>query len=268
MANPERTDGCIDIANEIVDQFLQINLSSYEWRVLWAILRKTYGYCELKNGKPYKDKNGFWVKKKMDPISYSQFEKLTGLKRWHIARAIKKLLQKNIIKKEEGSIIKYGLQKDYILWTITQTGNITSIGNTPLPKEVTKPLPKEVTTNEKNENITNEKNNTEQPLPKEVTKSLKITFNDETFKFENITEKKITKWTEAFLDINIKNELLKMEVWLAAHPNKRYQNYEKFIVGWLSRTKGGKDGRNQKYIPISRKDSDDHEDRDIPAGEW
>jgi len=77
----------------------------------------------------------------------------------------------------------------------------------------------------------------------------KITFNNQTFKFENIPKEKIEKWKEAFLNCNVDIELKKMEAWLAANPERRKKNYEKFIVNWLARAKGEK--ANGKYIPIT-----------------
>jgi CRISPR/Cas system CSM-associated protein Csm2 small subunit len=77
----------------------------------------------------------------------------------------------------------------------------------------------------------------------------KIIFNNRTFKFENIPKEKIDKWKEAFPNCNVDIELKKMEAWLAANPERRKKNYEKFIVNWLARAKGEK--ANGKYIPIT-----------------
>jgi len=109
MANPQKENGHIDIANEIAEALAKVQLSGYENRILWVILRKTYG----------------WHKKE-DSISITQFEKATRLKRRHIHRTLKQLIEKNIITKNgNGFIIKYGLQKDYEKWqTITKNGNI------------------------------------------------------------------------------------------------------------------------------------------------
>jgi hypothetical protein len=35
--------------------------------------------------------------------------------------------------------------------------------------------------------------------------------------------------------IDIGNEIKKIDLWLYANPNKRYKNYKRFIVNWLSR---------------------------------
>ncbi|MFA4907235.1 MAG: replication protein [archaeon] len=141
MPSPQTEDGHLDLANELVDQFCRLNLSACEWRVLWAILRKTYGWH-----------------KKFDRISYSQFENLTGLDRWHIRRYLNRLIKQNIITKTgSGQRLFYAFQKDYSLWkplpkqatveTITQTGYGL------LPKQATKPLPEQATTKEKKETI-------------------------------------------------------------------------------------------------------------------
>jgi hypothetical protein len=90
----------------------------------------------------------------------------------------------------------------------------------------------------------------------------KIIFNNQTFKFENISEEKINKWKEAFPNCNVDLELKKMEAWLVANPKKRYKNYEKFIVNWLSRAKGGKDS---KYISVN---SIERKGGEANAGEW
>jgi len=106
MASPQSEKGHIDIANEFAEALARIRISGEEWQVLWVILRKTWGW-----------------KKKMDAISLSQFEQFTGLKKPTVCRAIKKLLAKCIIKKDNDPIIKndnalasYGIQKDYEEW--------------------------------------------------------------------------------------------------------------------------------------------------------
>jgi len=160
VANPQIEDGHVRIANEIVDQLSRINLSPYESRVLWAIWRKTYGWH-----------------KKSDRISYTQFQQMTGLDRWHIARTIKRLKARNIIaiSGNKHKLI-YSFQKDYNKWLplpveatktlkvlpveatkplpveATKVGklNVACRGNTPLPIEATSLLPVEANTKTKN----------------------------------------------------------------------------------------------------------------------
>jgi len=101
MANPQKEDGHIAIAVEIAEALMKVNLSPYETRVLWCVLRKTYGW-----------------QKKLDRISLSQFAASTGLDRRLIPRTIKSLAAKNmlVIFKDEKKRVSYGLQKNYDLW--------------------------------------------------------------------------------------------------------------------------------------------------------
>ena len=126
-ASPQIEDGHIKIANEIGEAFSKIRISGNEWRVLWVILRKTYGWH-----------------KKMDFISITQFQKETGLKRWHVSRALSNLIERQIVTKNGDShIVSYGLQKDYTRWrAVTKNGDKPKI----VTKKVSKSSPKMVNT--------------------------------------------------------------------------------------------------------------------------
>lgn len=147
MANPQRENGHIDIANEIAEQLTKINLRPYEWRTLWAVFRKTYG----------------WHKKE-DDISLTQFQKLTGLERRHQRKALKTLTEKNIIiRRKDGYIVTYGFQKDYTQWKVVlKQAPLTNIsdsaysGTTPVLKQAPKVVPEQAPTKEKKETNTKE----------------------------------------------------------------------------------------------------------------
>jgi len=99
-ANPQAEDGHIDIANEIAEALARINISGYEYRILWALWRKTYGWH-----------------KKVDRISVTQFEKMTGLDRRNVARTLSRLIKRKLVVKFDNSFIAtYGFQKDYSKW--------------------------------------------------------------------------------------------------------------------------------------------------------
>ena len=99
MANPQCENGHVDIANEIVEHLARYRLSGQEWQVIWVILRKTWG----------------WHKKK-DSLSLGYIAKMTLMKRPTVARAIKKLLNKSVIKKDNSFINIYMFNKDYESW--------------------------------------------------------------------------------------------------------------------------------------------------------
>lgn len=113
MANPHH----VEIANELIEAFARTNLTSHESRVLWCIIRQTYGW-----------------NKEFDRISYSQFETKTGIDRRHIGRSIASLKTRNIIVCQgEGYFLEYGVQKDYENWDKIDTIS----GNDLPPSEAT-----------------------------------------------------------------------------------------------------------------------------------
>lgn len=109
-ASPQIEDGHIKIANEIGEALARFNLSAYEYRILWVIWRKTYG----------------WHKKR-DWISITQFQGATGLKRRHVSRTLSKLIKKNIVTRiGDTRNVSYQFQKDYTKWRdVTQTGEVS-----------------------------------------------------------------------------------------------------------------------------------------------
>ena len=112
MASPQKENGFTSIANELAEAFQRLHLSGNQWRLLWVILRLTYGW-----------------NKKTDYISLTTFEKCTGLNRWNFKQYLDDLFHREIIIRDNsGYIIKYGLQKDYTKWK-TSIKNNTSIKN-------------------------------------------------------------------------------------------------------------------------------------------
>jgi phage replication O-like protein O len=100
MASPQLENGATKIANEILEILAKYPLSSYEFRVLLFIFRKTYGWHKLS-----------------DWICLDQFVKGTGIKDTHICRTIKLLVDQNIItKRGNRSNPEYGFQKNYDKW--------------------------------------------------------------------------------------------------------------------------------------------------------
>ncbi len=102
MAEPQRENGHVDIANTIVEALARIRISGNEWQCLCVVFRKTYG----------------WHKKE-DMISLSQFALMTGLKRPNVVRVLKKLISKKIlfvIKSDTSNSNKYRFNKDFDQW--------------------------------------------------------------------------------------------------------------------------------------------------------
>jgi len=97
MASPQKENGYTAIANELIEAFMRLNLSCYEWRILFCIIRFSYGW-----------------NKKTAQLTCTQLSKLTGIDVRLIPRALKSLQKKNIIIRDKNTL---QLQKDYHKWT-------------------------------------------------------------------------------------------------------------------------------------------------------
>jgi len=139
MAKPDINDGHIDIANDLSEALMRINLSGYQYRIIWCVFRKTYGWH-----------------KSTDKISLTQFEKMTGLKSKYICRAIKELEDRNMIIVDRNNRVNtYKFNSDYDTWKFKTTPKIENSQNREkgLPKERVKPVSNQGVTKEKKETI-------------------------------------------------------------------------------------------------------------------
>ena len=235
MANPQREDGHVDIANEIIEALAKIYLSSYETQILFAIFRKTYG----------------WHKKE-DWITGSQLSEMTGIARSHVSRTIKKLIQRNLITKNGKKI---SFQKDYEKWEKLPI----QVTIKKLPKQDTM-LPKQVT------DVTQTGNNL---LPKQVhTKETKRNYTKETIQkkgdifiktwkdFKDMRKKKNKPMTlrAEELIINELNKLTNDEKTQIAILNQSIMNSWQGVFPLKERfnNKDGDDESQLKYIPKTK----------------
>jgi len=108
MANPQKENGHVRIANDVLDALIRTRINGEARQVLDFIIRKTWGFG-----------------KKSDAISISQFAIATGLKRQSVSRALRALIQMNLIGKkyaETGSEkaalspSEWLFNKDYDTW--------------------------------------------------------------------------------------------------------------------------------------------------------
>ena len=154
MASPRIQDGYTRIANEILETLGSARLTTYQWNVLMVVIRKTYGFG-----------------KKMDQISLRQLSRATGMLPQHVARTLKSLVARNILKRDKLSpqVVLYGVQKDYDLWK-------------PLPERV---LPNEVVPDE--------------VVPNEVKTSTSLGTGTSTSLGTNKRKKETTKEKASFL---------------------------------------------------------------------
>ena len=109
MASPQIENGHTKIANEIMDALCRFHPGGSEGQILWAIIRKTYGWNKAK-----------------DQISISQLCNITGLARRTVIYAMKNLESKNMVSVKrhridgmsDVNIISF--QKDYEKWVVQE----------------------------------------------------------------------------------------------------------------------------------------------------
>lgn len=106
MANPQKENGFLAVANEIVEALCQVQLSGTEQRLLWAIWRKTWGW-----------------QKKSDSIPIRRLKEMTNMKERLVWRGLAGLVLKNIVfkklKKDPASGLMFNVftfNKDYDSW--------------------------------------------------------------------------------------------------------------------------------------------------------
>lgn len=205
MANPQKEDGHIDIANELAEAMYQLQLSGNQWRLLWVILRQTYGW-----------------NKKIDKISISFFQKKTRLKRRHISRLLKDMVKRKIItKKDNDFIVSYGFQKNYEFWQLSP--KIASL-KIPSPKKtatITKNSTKTIT------KIGAHKRHSKETIQK--TKEEKIQYAE----FVKMTKKEFETLKEKYGEENVKQIIEKLDNYKGSQ-EKTYKSDYRAILSWVA----------------------------------
>ena len=241
MANPQLENGHIKIANELADALARVNLSAYESRILWCIIRKTYGW-----------------NKKLDRISYTQFEEATGLERRHIARSLRRLIgRRMIVACGNSRKLEYGLQKDYDSWE-----SLPKEATLSLPKEATLSLPKEATASEEGSLPIQAGSLPIQAesLPKEATRSLPKEANTKAIKhnksiiqkqvygeFNNVllTDRDYQLLVKRFTELIAKDWIETLSGGMAANKKYKYDDHRAAILQWERRDRKDKqEGKN------------------------
>lgn len=138
---PQLENGYTKIANEILEAMARFRIPGEQRQCLDFILRKTYGY-----------------NKKEDAIANSQFCEATGLKKGNVSRAIKALVDKNIvIKNDNRKIPTYQFNKHFKQWRELSKKQPVIKKATVVIKNDNKVLSKVMDTKESKETFTRDK---------------------------------------------------------------------------------------------------------------
>lgn len=100
MANPALKNGYFSLANELAEQFALKNIPGNEMRILWVVLRKTWGW-----------------KKDWDQIAFSQFKEATGMKNGNVSRALKAVVAKRLLIESQNG---YSINQNYEEWIVAK----------------------------------------------------------------------------------------------------------------------------------------------------
>ena len=100
---PELDDGYTKIANELLEQFVKLNLSSTQWKILMLIVRETYGYHRTAKA-----------------LAISYIAKAIGASEFRTGKAVKDLIRKKILIEYSAPTPRasreLGLNKYYLDW--------------------------------------------------------------------------------------------------------------------------------------------------------
>jgi len=129
MANPQLENGYLQIANEVFEALCCSDLTGNEFRVMLAVMRKTWGW-----------------RKKADVVTRSELSEITGIKeKVSISEACSRLVARRMVIRtaRPGKPSTYGPQKDWEEWvgctkngTSTVFGTSTENGTGVVPKTV------------------------------------------------------------------------------------------------------------------------------------
>jgi len=128
VATPQLENGYTRLANELLDEFISAGLTSRQWSVLMAIVRKTYGY-----------------NKTSDDIGLSQLSEMTGIAKGHVSVAVRELESMKIINRKMGVFgHNLSINKKYKTWNLeakSVTDSVTVTESVTVTKSVTEGLP-------------------------------------------------------------------------------------------------------------------------------
>lgn len=240
LKSPQLEDGHIRIANELFDVVWGLPFSHRQHKVIFAIIRKTYGYG-----------------KKEDDVSASQIGEFCRMSRTHVTSTLNQLAEMGVITKKPGaygSIV--GINKHYSQWRLASTKSVQAYQSGTSTESV-QGVPNRVFASTKSVQVdSTESVHTKDNLPKDnlqknCTEELSLSMPTEPREptpvaqlplvdgsEHAIHESQVREWSFAYPAVDVEAELARMRVWLAANPRKRKtkRGISAFVVSWLSRT--------------------------------
>ena len=129
MAKPQIENGYTKIANELLEAMCRLYLSGNQWKVLHAIIRKTYGW-----------------NKKEDWVTATQIAQMTGMYAPHVSSALRVLDARHVVLRD-GRLL--AVQKDYEQWQMKAPCNHPKVTRTSNIEKLQEPVRKRTRTSNK-----------------------------------------------------------------------------------------------------------------------
>jgi len=125
LASPQTENGFTRLADELLDALIRHPFTKRQYKVLLAVIRKTYGY-----------------QKREDDMTASQLADMTGLDRANVIRAINELVKVGVLNKRAGHYGQVlGVNKDYDSWVVPERHRCQN--DTPSAKTAPTEVPKQ-----------------------------------------------------------------------------------------------------------------------------
>lgn len=207
------------VHNDIIRALCCVKLSSSEFNIIFAIVKKTYGWD-----------------KKMDWISLSQLEALTGIASRHCCSYVKKLVAKKVVLKVKGKI---GLNKRTKEWVLHKRG-VQELG-VQEPGKILQELGKKLQElGDTKETITKETIQKKKYIKKKTyipTQKLVETFNHD-FELLKLTNEEMDKLHKKFGG-ELQANLVKFENAMGSRKDyqKKYSSHYRTMLNWYDKPK-------------------------------
>lgn len=134
--SPQLENGYTRIANDLLDAMVAAGMTSRQWAVAMAIVRKTYGF-----------------NKKQDDIGLGQLAAMTGIDKAHLSRTVRELADLKILTRTVGTHgHNLGINKNFNQWGLPKEQPVADSAtrcqksNPPVADSATPPVAKRATT--------------------------------------------------------------------------------------------------------------------------
>ncbi len=136
--NIQLENGYTKVANQLLEKLAKVQMGGHAWRVLMAIVRKTYGH-----------------NKKIDWIALSQISKITNLPKNRVSEALQQLRKTGIVtQNRNGNKQMLAINKDFSIpdHSLRKTGTVPEkrISTVPVDRTTKETITKEINTGSEN----------------------------------------------------------------------------------------------------------------------